>query len=132
MKDLLWLSGAILLALGVVGLAVGPGHDRTTMVSPPEVVAEEFVRKLATGRYDRAVEHLAHKAGAEAAVTVQARALRDRAGEINNVEGEAGTMAGDTASASTRIMTSAAGELEWTFSLVRQEGVWRITDWRTD
>ena len=132
MKELVWIAGATVLALGVVGLAVGPGHDTRLFVSPPEVVAEEFVRHLATGRYDRAVKHLAETAGAEAAVTVQGKALRARAGDVNNVEGEAGTDSGDLATASTRIMTSDAGELEWTFSLVRRDGIWRISEWRTD
>ena len=132
MKEFLWIAAATMLALSIVGLAVGPGHDRMTFVSPPEVVAEDFVRSLAAGRYDRAVEHLAETAGGEAAVAVHGRALRARAGEVTHVEGEAGTVSGDGATASTRIMTSEAGELEWTFSLVRRNAVWRISEWRTD
>ena len=132
MRDLLSIALVTAIGLGVVAAAVGPGDDRLLFVSPPEVVAEEFVRKLATGRYDRAVERLANTAGAEAAVTVQGEALRARAGDVTLVEGEAGRLAGDSATASTRIVTAQAGELEWTFSLVREDGVWRITEWRTD
>jgi hypothetical protein len=56
--------------------------------------------------------------------------VSDRAGDVNQVEGEPGAIDGDTATASTRIETSRAGELEWTFSLARREGVWRIAEWR--
>jgi hypothetical protein len=61
MKDLLWIAAAMAVALGVVGLAIGPGHDRRTLVSPPKAVAEDFVRRLAAGRYDRAVDHLENR-----------------------------------------------------------------------
>ena len=131
MKDLLWIAGATAIALGVVALAVGPGHDRLTLVSPPEAVAEDFVRRLAAGRYDRAVDHLETTAGAEATVIVQGESLRQRAGEVNQVEGEEGSIDGDTATASTRISTSDAGELEWEFSLVRRSGTWKIIGWTT-
>lgn len=131
MKEIVWIAGVTGLALGVIGLVLGFGHDTRTFVSPPEVVAEEFVRSLATGRYDRAVRHLDERDGAQAMLAVQGTSLRERAGDVNQVEGEAGSIDGDAATASTRIETSDAGELEWDFSLVRREGTWKITDWTT-
>jgi hypothetical protein len=131
MRELTLIAGTMAVALGVIAVAVGPGHDTMTFVSPPEAVAEEFVRQLATGRYDRAVDHLENKNGAEPMVTVQGESLRRQAGEVNQVEGEEGSIDGDTATASTRITTSNAGELEWNFSLVRREGTWKISDWRS-
>ena len=132
MKALLWLAAATMLSLGVVAIAVGPGHDTTIFVSPPEVVAEEFVRKLATGRYDRAVDYLAYTRGAEAMVTVQAESLRHQAGKINDVEGTGSVIDGDRATAKTTIRTERAGQVEWEFTLTRQDGVWRISEWQTD
>ncbi len=129
MKEIVWIAGVTGLALGVVGLAVGPGHDTMTFVSPPEVVAEEFVRSLATGRYDRAARHLDDADGADAMLTAEGTSLRERAGAVSQVEGEAGSIGCDAATASTRITTSDAGELEWRFSLVRRTGTWKIQDW---
>ena len=131
MKDLLWIAAAMAVALGVVGLAIGPGHDRRTLVSPPKAVAEDFVRRLAAGRYDRAVDHLENRDDAETSVTVQGESLRQRAGKVHQVEGEEGSIDGETATALTRISTSDAGELEWQFSLVCRSGTWKITDWTT-
>ena len=131
MRELALIAAVTAAALAAVAAGVGPGGDTRTFVSPPEVVAEEFVRSLATGRYDRAVRHLDAPDGAEAVVTAHGRSLRKRAGDVNQVEGEEGVIDGDTATASTRITTSHAGDLEWRFSLVRREGTWKITDWTT-
>ena len=47
------MGAALLLIAGIVfGL-----EDREIFVSPPDAVAEQFVRKLETGRYARAREH---------------------------------------------------------------------------
>ena len=132
MKALLWLAIATSLSLGLVALAVGPGHDTTIFVSPPDVVAEEFVRKLATGRYDRAVDYLAETRGAEATLTVQGKSLRDRAGKVNQVEGLGAVIDGERATALTRITTEKVGQLEWRFRLIRQDAVWKISGWQTD
>ncbi len=129
MKEIAWIAGVTGLALGAIGLVLGPGRDTVTLVSPPEVVAEEFVRTLATGRYDRAVDNLEQVDGAAAMLAGHGKALRERAGRVNQVEGEAGSIDGDAATASARITTSDAGELEWSFSLVRRDGTWKITDW---
>jgi len=60
MKDLLPIVLVTAIALGLVGVAVVVGHDTSTLVSPPEAVAEQFARKLAGGRYDVASAHLEH------------------------------------------------------------------------
>jgi hypothetical protein len=127
MKELLLIAVATAAALGVVAASVLVARDTTTLASPPETVAEEFVRQLATGRYDRALKHLAEPTGALQAMTSQGQALRARAGAIDLVEGEGGAIMGDSATASTRIKTSRAGELHARFDLVRQRGVWKIS-----
>jgi hypothetical protein len=128
MRELALIAAVTAAALAVVAASVGPGRDVLTFVSPPEVVAEEFVRSLATGRYDRAVRHLDDPDGAEV-LTAQGTSLRARAGHVNQVDGEEGSINGDRATASTRITTSDAGDLEWRFSLVRRDRTWKIRDW---
>jgi hypothetical protein len=114
-------------ALGVIGGAMGAGGDRLTLVSPAEAVAEEFVRKLAGGRYDVAMAHLDDQSDAmRARVQAVSDTLRERAGEIDQVEGEEGTIEGDMATASARITTERAGELTMEFRLFRRNGSWKI------
>lgn len=131
MRPLLVMGGVVALALSVVAVAVGVGHDTTVLVAPPESVVEPFARKLAGGRYDVALEHV-EETGFEMARRIRAdsRRLRDLAGAIEQVEGQPGAITGDTATASALITTEKAGDVTWSFRLVRRAGVWRITDWR--
>lgn len=132
MKDVAWIVAALAIALAVVAAVVIAGDDRTLFVSPPEAVAEEFTRKLATGRYDMALEHLEHnEPGLLPVVRTSAGNLRAQAGEVNNVEGESpSTINGDRASATVKITTQKAGDVKWTFDLVRRDYEWKISDWR--
>jgi hypothetical protein len=132
MRDLAPMIGAVALGMAVVAAVVIVGEDTTTFVSPPEAVAEEFTRKLATGRYDMALEHLEHnERGMLPTVRGSGENLRAQAGEVNNVEGESPSeIAGEQASATVNSTTDTAGELEWTFELVRRNYEWKIRDWR--
>lgn len=126
MKELLLIAGTSAAALAVVAASILIAGDTSPLISPPEAVAEQFVRQLAAGRYDRALEHLAEPTAALPTVTSQGKALRARAGEVDFVEGKNGAIMGDSATASTRIKTSRAGELRARFDLVRLQGVWKI------
>lgn len=131
MKDVGWLLLASGLALAVVAGVVIAGHDTTMFVPPPEAVAEEFTRKLATGRYDVALAELETNDRASIpAVRISSESLRAEAGAINQVEGESSTITGDTAIATVKIDTQDAGELRWNFQLVRRHGEWKISEWR--
>ena len=131
MKDLLVVAAVTAAALIVVGAGVGLWHDTTILVSPPEAVAEQFVRKLATGRYAVAMEHLDQRGPAVLErVRSAGSALRARAGAINQVEGEPGAMGAYNAAAAVVVTTGRAGMIRITFELVRRMGVWRITGWR--
>ena len=131
MKDVLSLVAAVAAAFGIVAAVVIAGDDTTLFVSPPEAVAEEFTRKLATGRYDRAVEHLEqNEPGMLPMVQTSGENLRAQAGAVNNVEGESASIEGDEATATVKITTEKAGDLEWTFELVRRDYEWKISDWR--
>ena len=125
------MIAVLALALAVVAGVVIGGHDTTVFVSPPEAVAEEFTRKLATGRYDMALEHLAQSdRGVLPVVRTSGETLRAQAGEVNQVQGESSAIAGDEATARVTIATENASDVHWTFRLVRQDFEWKIRDWR--
>jgi hypothetical protein len=63
MRDLLKVLGVTLVALGVLVAVVVFGGDTTVTVPPPEAVAEEFARQVATRRYDRALAYVDRHAG---------------------------------------------------------------------
>ena len=127
MKDLLPIVLVTAVALGVVGAAVGVGHDSATLVSPPEAVAEQFVRKLARGRYDVAAAHLADDSPSlRERIRTTSDRLRARAGAIAQVEGKPGRIDGDTATAAGVATTTRGGELVIQCELIRHAGSWRI------
>jgi hypothetical protein len=128
MKALLLVAAVIAAALAVVAVSVGAGHDTSTLVSPPEAVVEQFVRKLAGARYDVALAHLDDRSPAmREHVRITSDALRARAGAIDQVEGKPGVMDGDRATASAVVTTERAGDITMEFTLIRHAGAWRIT-----
>lgn len=78
MKELLLIAGTVAAAMGLVAASVVVGGDTTTLVSPPGVVAKEFVRQLAAGRYDRAAAHLADSRGGRETAEAEGNRLRAR------------------------------------------------------
>jgi hypothetical protein len=130
MKRLGALACASVLALLFVGVIVLAGGDTTIFVSPPEAVAEEFTRKLAEGRYDMALEHL-EQGGPEMRRTVRrsGERLRAQTGGINQIEGASSAITRETATAMVTIAADAAN-VRWSFDFVRQQGEWKIRDWR--
>jgi hypothetical protein len=125
MKDVVAQLLATFVALGIVAAAVFAGHDATTLVSPPESVAEEFTRKIAAGRYELAAKYL-NDAGETSLADLRALGQGMHAtGAIENVEGLPGAIEGDAASASA-IVTTSQTELRYDFVLVRRHGVWKI------
>ena len=130
MRDLALVVGAAALALAVVAGVVFGGHDTTVLVSPPENVAEDFTRKLATGRYDVALAHLEQNDSSMLPVVrTSGENLRTKAGAVDHVDGDYSAIEGETARARVIIETERAGELRWYFRLVRREGVWKIAEW---
>jgi hypothetical protein len=128
MKDLLVVAAVAAGALGVVAGSVGGGHDTATLVSPPEAVVEQFVRKLAGARYDVALAHLDDRSPAmRDRIRTTSDALRVRAGAIGQVEGKRGVIDGDRATAAAIVTTERAGEMTMEFRLIRHAGSWRIT-----
>lgn len=131
MKEVVSLIATAAGALAMVAAVVFAGGDTTILVSPPEAVAEEFTRKLAGGRYEPALEHLARREPVMVPVLrTSGRNLRTTAGAVDQVEGESSAIAGDTATAVVKIDTRDVGQVRWTFSLVRRNGEWKIEDWK--
>jgi len=127
MKDLLVVAAVAAGALGVVAGSVGAGHDTDILVSPPEAVVEQFVRKLAGARYDVALAHLDDRSPAvRVRIRTTSDALRARAGAIGQVEGRRGVIDGDRATATAIVTTERAGDITMEFRLIRHAGSWRI------
>jgi hypothetical protein len=117
------------IGLGAAAAAIIEGDTRT-VVPPPESVVEQFARHVAARRYDRALQYIDDESGITlTTVRLAADALHDRAGNIDQVEGEPGVMSGDRATASAVLTTQRAGRIRYECSLERRNGVWRIAEW---
>jgi hypothetical protein len=101
------MAGCLLAAAGI-STASG---DRAILKPPPESVAENFVRKLVTTRFDMAREQLSDEARAElsaAALEDTTRRLKARMGEIEDVLGQRAEVRGEDAEAEV-ILTDGKG-----------------------
>lgn len=117
------------LAAFAAGIAAG---DRQLFVPPPESVAENFVRQLATHRYDRARVLLSADAAARhdlADLAAFARRLEETVGAIELVEGKSGSLTTETAHASARVQGVSRRETTIPFELVMGHGLWKIDVW---
>jgi hypothetical protein len=130
------LLGALLtiaLALGVAAGSLFGLRDRSVLASPPESVVEDFVRKLAAGRYVRAhgdlSDDLAGQVGPDSLRSLL-RALERRVGEIVDVRGERLWMTRDSARAATALKTSRRREVAIEFPLTWSNGEWAVADVR--
>jgi len=127
MKGPLSVVAIIAAALAVAGLAVFGLDDETTLVPPPEVVAEGFLRALTTRRYEQALPFLDERPAGIGQELRRRRKAIDRAiGTVHDVRGEPGRRSGGTASASVRLRGE-RGEARLRFDLVRRHGEWRLT-----
>jgi len=130
MLDLLKVLISTAVALGIVFAVLVTGEDRTVLVPPPEAVAEQFTRQIATRRYDRATQYVDHSSGiTEINIRLEGEALHARAGGIDRVEGEPGHIDGNRATASAALMTEKAGRVRYLFQLARVQRLWKIVEW---
>lgn len=130
MRAPLWIAAAVALTLAFVAAVVLIGGDSTILVSPPEAVAESFSRQIATQRWELAAQYV----GDDSLLTLdqieaRGRALLERVGDIDQVEGEHGAIDGEHATAAVVLTTRDRGRIRETFSLVRRAGVWKIVEW---
>jgi len=127
-------AGVKLLAVPAVALAVcaaavfGLGDGRT-LVSAPEVVAEDFVHAIRMERYSQAARHLSEEArartGEDALAGVRSR-LEGATGGIEDVRGEAGWIAGEKAEA-VAVLRGRRAPVRVGVRMARENGEWRVT-----
>lgn len=121
------VATAVVLGL-LAGVVLGLG-DGSLFVSPPEAVAEQFVRKLGSRRWAPARHHLTPELAAaldEAALRASADAFEERWGPIQAVEGRRGPRSGDQAWASAEVTTTRHQGLPVAIPLLRRSGEWRV------
>ena len=130
MRAVLYALVASLIGLGVPALTISAG-DRDVLVSPPEVVAEEFTRSVAGGRYDPARKDLSDEVRA-AIGTNDLQSLRSAiegsAGDIETIEGEPGDLGASEATASVQVKGD-AGSASLSMQLRHEHGEWKIVSW---
>ena len=118
----------VVLSLGMVGGAVFGLGDDGIFVQPPERVAEEFVRALATGQRGAARGMLSHDAQRHMTMRDMrevSEAFRARIGRVNHVEGTIAERRRDTATVRMRISGERANA-QPVIALVRETGEWSV------
>lgn len=127
-RDLLIILGLIGLALGIVAIAVFGLGDQDTFVSPPESVAEEFVRAMGNGRIEPARSMLASEAARVTStreLRLTATRFRSRVGHLDDVDATAVERTHDSAVVRARVEGHRAS-VELILPLVRENGAWSV------
>lgn len=125
MKEILSVALAVALLVGASALAVGQFDDRETFVSPPDAVAEGFVREVVMKRWDRARAYLVDPdAMSNTEVEALQKSWEQRVGNPSMIEAEVVARTDEKALASVR-MKSEKGSEAVAFSLVFEKE-WKI------
>jgi hypothetical protein len=124
-KKLLGVAVTVALLIGICAVAVDLFNDRGLFVSPPDAVAEGFVREVVTKRWDRARPYLAEP---ESMSNAQLEALQQsweqRVGNPSTIEAK--TISRDDEQALANVqMQSERGSEAVAFAL-RFENEWKI------
>lgn len=120
MKEIAGVVLATALLVGLSALAIERG-DRATFVSPPDAVAEGFVREVVTKRWDRARTYLADP---DSMSNAEIEALQKSWGDPSTVEAEIVSRT-DEQSAVNVTLKSAKGSEVTALALVF-DGEWKI------
>lgn len=128
MKGLASAVAIVALSLALVGGVVFGLGDDEIFVSPPEVVAEEFVWALALGRVESARAMLARDAepwmSGGAARQVSA-SLRSRFGHVDEVDGTITERTRDTAVVRVEV-DGERNDGDFRVSVIREFGAWSV------
>jgi hypothetical protein len=124
MKEIAGVVLATALLLGMSALAIERG-DRETFVSPPEAVAEGFVREVVTKRWDRARTYLLDPdAMSNAEIEALQKSWEQRIGDPSAINAEIVSRTDEQALVNVRLK-SAKGSETVPFSLAF-DGEWKI------
>lgn len=134
MRDLGVVGLVVALALGLVGLVVFAGGDRSVLVPPPEAAAETVVRALGMGRYELVAHYFA--AGVQKRISpedIEAafEPVRARTGRPEQVITREAFRDGRHA----RVLATLQGRrgtAAMYVDLVREEGLWKVAVWPFD
>jgi hypothetical protein len=117
-----------LLSLGIVAGTVFGLGDEEILVSPPEIVAEEFVRALAHGRIGPArgmLDRDAERTTSGDDVRGMSAILRSRIGRLDKVHGTVAERRRDTATVRAQV-EGERGNAELVLPMVREYGAWSV------
>jgi len=124
MKEIAGVALATALLLGMSALAIDRG-DRATFVSPPDAVAEGFVREVVTKRWDRARTYLADPDSmSNAEIEGLQKSWEERLGDPSEVDAELVSRTDEQAVVNVRLK-SAKGSAVIPFALAF-DGEWKI------
>jgi hypothetical protein len=134
MRDIGSVIAVIAAALAIVAVSVFGLHDTSVLVSPPDVVAETFVRELGMSRYELARHYLARDVKAHTSVDDMRSSfepVRQATGRPDQVETAPPPDAGDRA----RVLATLEGRRSTAamyVDLIREAGVWKVATWPLD
>jgi hypothetical protein len=124
MKEIAGVILATALLLGMSALAIERG-DRATFVSPPDAVAEGFVREVVTKRWDRARTYLADPDSmSNAEIEVLQKSWGQHIGDPSGIEAEIDSRTDEQANVNVRLK-SAKGSAVLAFALTF-DGEWKL------
>jgi hypothetical protein len=121
-------AGVIILSLGIIAAVVFGLGDRETLVSPPESVAEEFIRSLGHGRVEAARDLLSseeERATSPAEMKTLTTRFRSRLGRLDHVDASVSERGRDSA----EVRVDAAGSrdtLDLAVPLAFEHGLWKV------
>lgn len=128
MKDFPIAVALVLLSLAVVGGVVFGLGDDEILVSPPETVAQEFVRAMALGQIGPARGLLtrdAERRTSESDVRRISSDFRARIGRVEGVEGTVGRRRTDTTLVRV-LVEGERGRAAPVLTLAREFGAWAV------
>ncbi len=121
MKEIAGVAVAMALLIGMSALAIERFDDRELFVSPPDAVAEGFVREVVTKRWDRARTYLVEP---DSMSNAGIEALQKAWGDPSTVDAEIVSLTDERASVNVKLK-SAKGSEVIAFDLVFDDE-WKI------
>jgi hypothetical protein len=122
------VAGLLVGCLALLAVVLFVFHDGQTLTSPPEAVAEDFVKRLAAHRPERARDRLSERARPEYPAKRLAAWFRDVESvvdPISHVDGTDTGIAKEEAWA-TLVVSNHERTVEIRLGLVRERGAWWV------